>query len=64
VLPFDCELVLRENGDETRQPHSFVGEIGPGTAVHFDRRDWIVIEILEQEGGPPEVICRPRAERV
>ena len=62
--PFDCELVFRENGDETRQPHSFIGEIRPGTAVHIDRRDWIVIEIREREGGLPEVICRPRAERV
>jgi hypothetical protein len=64
VPPFDCELVLRENGDETRQPHSSVEEIRPGTAVHFDRRDWIVVEILEPEGALPEVICRPRAERV
>jgi hypothetical protein len=55
---------LRENGDETRQPHSSVEEIRPGTAVHFDRRDWIVVEILEPEGALPEVICRPRAERV
>jgi hypothetical protein len=60
VTPFECELVLRENGDETRRPHLFFGEIRPGTFLCLEERDWIVIEI--QEGETPSVICRPVAE--
>jgi hypothetical protein len=59
-MSFECELVLRENGDEERQPHSFLGEVRPGTFVRMDDRDWIVIEVQEDE--PPSVICRPAAE--
>jgi hypothetical protein len=60
VTPFECELVLRENGGEARQPHTFIGEVRPGTFVYMNDRDWIVIEI--QEGETPSVICRPVAE--
>ena len=55
---FECELVLRDNGDETRQPHMFLAEVRPGTAVHLHGRDWIVIEIHERKRGKPEVVCR------
>ena len=56
-MQYECELVLRENGDEKRQPHMFAGELRPGTFVRMDGRDWIVIEI--QDGEPPSIICRP-----
>ena len=59
-MSFECELVLRENGDEKRQAYSFLGEVKPGTFVRHRDRDWIVIEV--QEGEPPSVICRPAAE--
>jgi hypothetical protein len=60
VTPFECELVLRENGDEARQPHTFIADVEPGTFVHMDDRDWIVVEV--QDGETPSVICRPAAE--
>ena len=41
VTPFECELVLRENGGEARQPHTFIGEVRPGTFVYMNDRDWI-----------------------
>jgi hypothetical protein len=59
-MPLECELVLRENDHEKRRPHSFLGEVRPGTFVRMDDRDWIVVEI--QEGETPSVICRPAAE--
>jgi len=59
-MPYECNLVLREHGDEKRQPHSFIGEVRPGSFIRMDDRDWIVIEI--QEGETPLVICRPAAE--
>jgi hypothetical protein len=60
VTPFECDLVLRENDDEARQPHTFIAEVRPGTFLHGNDRDWIVIEI--QEGETPSVICRRAAE--
>jgi hypothetical protein len=57
---YDCELVLRENGDEMRVPHTFLAEIRPGTFVRLEGRDWIVTEI--QEGDKPLVVCRPPSE--
>jgi hypothetical protein len=59
-MSFECELVLRENANEIRVPHSFLHEVRPGEFVRHDDRDWIVIEV--QEGEPPSVICRPAAE--
>jgi hypothetical protein len=59
-MEFECELVLRGNGDEKRKPHMFASEIRPGTFLRMDNRDWIVIEIQESE--PPSVICRPANE--
>jgi hypothetical protein len=59
-MQYECELVLRENGDEKRQPHMLAGEVGPGTFVRMEGRDWIVIET--QEGELPSVICRPANE--
>jgi hypothetical protein len=63
VSLFDCELVLQENGHEWRQAHSFMVEMEPGTFVHIEGRDWIVTEVREQASAPPEIICRPAAER-
>jgi hypothetical protein len=62
-MPFDCELVLRENGDETRQPHKFDNEVRPGTTLHVESRDWIIIEIAHRSGLLPEVICHSAHER-
>jgi hypothetical protein len=60
VPKYECELVLRENGDEMRVPYSFLDEVGPGTFVRLHDRDWIVVEV--QDGETPSVICRPAAE--
>lgn len=60
VHKYECELVLRENGDEVRVPHSFLDEVGPGTFVRLHDRDWIVVEV--QDGETPSVTCRPAAE--
>jgi hypothetical protein len=61
-MRFDCDLVLRENGAESRLEHSFLSEIQPGTFVRLDDRDWIVMEIVERPGKTPEVVCRPANE--
>ena len=61
MFKYECELVLRENGDEMRVPHEFLSEVRPGTFVRKDNRDWIVIEIQDL-GETPAVICRPAAE--
>jgi hypothetical protein len=53
-------LVLREHGGQKRRLHSFLSEVRPGTFVRMDDRDWIVIDVQEDE--PPSVICRPAAE--
>jgi len=31
VTPFECELVLRENGDEKLTLHTFLAQVWPGT---------------------------------
>jgi hypothetical protein len=62
IPSFDCELVLRENDHESRQPHSFVDEIRPGTFTRIEGRDWVVIEV--RGGASPEVLCRPVYERL
>ena len=60
VPTYERELVLRENGNEMRFPHSFLDEVGPGTFLRLHDRDWIVVEV--QDGETPSVICRPAAE--
>lgn len=65
IAHFDCELVLRENGSEHRQLHTFHSDIRPGTALYLEARDWIVIQIEERPTGLlPQVICRPASERI
>ena len=59
-MSFEYELVLRENDHENRVPHSVLHEVRPGTFVRHDDRDWIVVEVQEDE--PPSVICRHAAE--
>ena len=59
VVPFDCELVLRENGHEIHRLHSFMAEIYAGTAIHVEGRDWTVVDIQERPGDVPAVLCRP-----
>lgn len=54
VPPFECELVLRSDGEEKRQPHVFLDRIRPGTTVFLEDREWIVA---------PEVFCRPAPMR-
>jgi hypothetical protein len=62
MAPFDCEIVLRENGDESHQPYSFMGEVRPGTIMRVDQHDWVVIEV--RGGAVPQVVCRPVYERM
>lgn len=59
VTPFDCLLVLRDDGQETRNPHSFMAEISPGVAIHVEGRDWAVVEIQHRLDDVPMVVCRP-----
>jgi hypothetical protein len=59
VVPFDCLLVLRDNGDETQYPHSFMAEIHAGTTIHLGGRDWTVVEIHDRGDDVPAVVCRP-----
>jgi hypothetical protein len=58
---FDCELILRENDYESHEWHSFIDEVRPGTIVHVQERDWVIIEVRGY--NTPEVICRPVYER-
>ena len=37
VVPFNCLLVLRDNGEETQYPHSFMAEIQAGTRISCGR---------------------------
>jgi hypothetical protein len=53
-MRYECELVLRENGDEKRQPYMLADEVRPGMFVRTDGRDWVVIET--QEGRPPSTV--------
>jgi hypothetical protein len=57
VPPFECELVLREADSERRLPHTFLAELRPGTHVHLDGIDWIVMEVEERPGSIPHVVC-------
>jgi hypothetical protein len=63
VPPFACELVLLENEQESREKRTFLAALSPGTHVHIESRDWIVLEIRDRAGAVPEVICRPAEER-
>jgi hypothetical protein len=63
VVPSQCDLVLRENGHESRLRHSFADEIRPGTIVRVDGQDWVVIELRGGPNGVPEVVCRPVYDR-
>ena len=63
VPPFECELVLLEDGQESREEWTFLAAVSPGTHVHIELRDWIVLEIRDRAGAVPEVICRPAEER-
>jgi hypothetical protein len=60
--PFDCEIVLRENDHESRQPHSFMDEIRPGTIVRIEDQDWVVIEVRNKQA--PQIVCRLVYERL
>lgn len=62
LAEFECELVLRDQ-DESRIAHSFLVAVGSGTCVRMEGRDWIVIEVRERKGKPPEVICSPSKQR-
>ena len=62
-LLYECDLVLQENGDESRQPRSFMEEPSPGTHIRIEDRDWIVVVVREGDGERPEVVCRPANER-
>lgn len=59
VAPFDCLLVLRDDGQETRNPHSFMAQVSPGAAIHVEGRDWAVVEIQHRLDNVPVVVCRP-----
>jgi hypothetical protein len=59
-MQYDCDLLLRQNGNEKRMPHRFIAEIEPGRFLRLEGRDWIVTEI--HEGDKPLVICRPPGE--
>lgn len=59
VAPFDCLLVLRDDGQETRNPHSFMAQISSGTEIHVEGRDWAVVEIQHRLDDVPVVVCRP-----
>jgi hypothetical protein len=59
VVPFDCLLVLHNNGEETRYTHSFTAEIRAGTRIHVGGRDWTVVEIHDRGDDVPMVVCRP-----
>jgi hypothetical protein len=56
---FECELVLREDEDQSRIAHSFLVIVRPGTCVRMEGRDWTVIEVRERRSKRPEVICSP-----
>jgi hypothetical protein len=59
VAPFECLLVLRDDGRETCSPHSFMTQISPGAAIHMEGRDWAVVEIQQRLDDVPMVVCRP-----
>jgi hypothetical protein len=56
---FECEVVLREEEDQSRIAHSFSVMVEPGTCVRMEGRDWTVIEVRERRSERPEVICSP-----
>jgi hypothetical protein len=65
MAQFDCELVFRENGSDRREPHAFDSDVLPGTMLHLEGLDWMVVELRERPTGLlPQVVCRPAFERV
>jgi hypothetical protein len=38
-------------------------DLRPGTHVHLEGREWIVVDMRERAGHVPEVVCRPAEER-
>ena len=59
VTPFECLLVLRDDGHETRNPHSFMAPVSPGTGIRLEGRDWTVVEIENRLDDLPTVVCQP-----
>jgi hypothetical protein len=57
-MRYECELVLREGLEDKRSPHTFSVAVTPGTAVHFDGVDWVIVEVNERDGLVPEVVAR------
>jgi hypothetical protein len=39
-MQYDCDLLLRQSGDEKRMPHRFIAEIEPGRFLRLEGRDW------------------------
>jgi hypothetical protein len=56
-MAYACELVLRNGSTEARRPHTFSAVVGPGTEIHFDGTDWMIVEVNERQGLTPEVVA-------
>jgi len=56
-MDYVCELVLRDGSTEERRPHTFSAAVGPGTEMHFDGADWVIVEVNERQGLTPEVVA-------
>ena len=56
-MRYECELVLRDGLEDKRAPHTFSVAVRPGTAVHFDGVDWVIVEVNERDGLVPEVVA-------
>ncbi len=53
----ECELVLRDELAEKRKAHTFLARVGPGTEIHMDGADWVIVEVNERQGLVPEIVA-------
>jgi hypothetical protein len=61
AMQYDCDLLLRQNGDEKRMPHRFLAEIEPGRFLRLEGHDWIVTEITKATSRSLSVVRLARA---
>ena len=53
------ELVLQDGLNERRMERTFMKEIHPGTQIHLDEEDWVVIGIHKRAHAIPEAVAVP-----